>query len=433
MRLFLLVFLLIQTALAAAKPPGKDWPRKTVSFQQVIDVALTRNLDLAAATQRVQLDERRWEAEREQQLPALSVGAGFSHVDGRRQGSFGDFQSVDFNRTEGGIGLEWRLNPGERWHAAQSAHYEYERSQSERRDAQQQLLFRTAQLYQALFLGKRRVEIATQRLANDDAIIATVKARIRAGRASEDDLLRAQSQRALHHAGMISIRHLWLQASIEVARILRWPVPILLEPAENDPAPWKIPTIPTGLHPEIEAAEAEVAAAREKREEALWKLIGPEVDFRVEGLLLGKHPGDLSGGERYRAALTWRLSAGDWEDKRARDIALALAATRLQRTREAVEAERNAALEATESARLRWLEIEAAMDALEKTVKLADARYRAGKALLIELLDAEKRLFEARLRAAEALRDYNLAQVRYLSASGLLDRDTLLQMAGGEQ
>ncbi len=433
MRLFFLLITLIPTVHAASYRPPEEWPRKTVTFQQVIDSALTRNLDLAAATQRITLSERHWEAERERQLPSLSMGAGFSHTDGRKQGSFGDFKSVDFNRTEGNLGIEWQINPLERWHAIQGAHYEYQRSRSQHRDTQQQLLFRTAELYQALLLGKRRVKISNQRLANDDTIITTVKARIRAGRATSDDLFRAQSRRALDHAGKITIYHLWTQASIEIARILRWPGPVLLEPGENDPGPWRIQQPTTGQHPEIEIAEADLAAAREKREEALWKLLGPEVDLRVQGLLIGKNPSDLRGGERYRAGLTWHLSAADWQEKRARDAALTLAATHLQRTREAVEAERNAALEATSAAQRRWREIQAAMDALEKTVTLADARYRAGKALLIELLDAEKRLFDARLRAAEALRDYNLAQVRYLSAAGRLDRNTLLHMAGGEQ
>jgi len=101
MRLFFLLITLIPTVHAASYRPPEEWPRKTVTFQQVIDSALTRNLDLAAATQRITLSERHWEAERERQLPSLSMGAGFSHTDGRKQGSFGDFKSVDFNRTEG--------------------------------------------------------------------------------------------------------------------------------------------------------------------------------------------------------------------------------------------------------------------------------------------------------------------------------------------
>src|SRR5207237_8244521 len=65
------------------------------------------------------------------------------------------------------------------------------------------------------------------------------------------------------------------------------------------------------------------------------------------------------------------------------------------------------------------------VEAAEEAMRLAQANLNAGTMLLLDVLQAEDELDNARLRYAQAVARYNQSQVRLLASLGLLDGHTL--------
>ena len=70
------------------------------------------------------------------------------------------------------------------------------------------------------------------------------------------------------------------------------------------------------------------------------------------------------------------------------------------------------------------------LDSAQEALRLTQANLEAGNALLIDVLQAENAVDDARLRYVTALIHYNQSQVNLLAAMGLLDAATLLGPMG---
>jgi outer membrane protein TolC len=64
--------------------------------------------------------------------------------------------------------------------------------------------------------------------------------------------------------------------------------------------------------------------------------------------------------------------------------------------------------------------------ATEESLAQTDLNLPVGRAILLDVLDAQNTLAQARLRYAQALVRYNQSQVKTLAALGLLDTASLL-------
>ena len=60
------------------------------------------------------------------------------------------------------------------------------------------------------------------------------------------------------------------------------------------------------------------------------------------------------------------------------------------------------------------------------TLRLSEARFQAGTAIALEVLDAQDLLAQARFNLARAIVEFNTAQARLLAASGTIDRASFL-------
>ena len=66
------------------------------------------------------------------------------------------------------------------------------------------------------------------------------------------------------------------------------------------------------------------------------------------------------------------------------------------------------------------------LEAAETSRRLSLARFQAGTALLLEVLEAQDAVAHARLNLARAINAFNVAQVKLLAASGRIHRDLLV-------
>ena len=64
-------------------------------------------------------------------------------------------------------------------------------------------------------------------------------------------------------------------------------------------------------------------------------------------------------------------------------------------------------------------------EAAQQSRRISLARFEAGTAIALEVIDSADRLASARLDLARSIVDYNLSQVRVLAATGALEPEFL--------
>lgn len=418
-------WLVLMFALAEA---GESGPTRRVSLPQVAEAALQNHLELtlaaleeAAAQERLAMTQHGW-------LPALSIGAGFSRLDGRRQGSFGELRQIEFDRYDPQLGIALAWNVGERLHQVRARWHEHLASRYRLLDVRQKVLLGIGQLYQSLVLSRAAVEIAGQLAEARRAIAELIRARVAGGVALQSDLAQAQAALAEAQGQQVAARNEWRQASIRLAQVLRWDQDTLLVPGEEMPTAHPL----AGLPPEdvsgrfdLKRLKQNMAASQDNIASAWWQLLGPnlEVEWRHTGL--GTRLDDLAAQNYFRIFLGWRLSLDKWDQIRLRRRELEIIKAQLQQLHDTAKAEAASAKHQIEAAKARLPLAQGRLKASQEYLELAQERYQGGKALLLEVLNAQTELARARLDLATVVSEYNLSQIRYLAALGVLEPQRL--------
>jgi outer membrane protein TolC len=84
------------------------------------------------------------------------------------------------------------------------------------------------------------------------------------------------------------------------------------------------------------------------------------------------------------------------------------------------------ALDAVAAAAERLPQARAGLDAAGRSLRISEARYQAGSALAIEVLEAEDAVARARLDLADAVVAFNRAQLDLLVATSRVERERLV-------
>lgn len=414
-------WLLLMFALAEADESGLT---RRVSLAQVTEAALQNHLELTLAALEEAVAQERLAMTQHGFLPALSLGAGFSRLDGRQQGSFGELRQTEFDRYDLQLGITLAWNVGERLHQLRARWHEQLASRYRFLDARQKVLLGIGQLYQSLVLSRAVTEIGEQLAEARRAIAELIRARVAGGVALQSDLAQAQAALAEAQSQQVAASNEWKQASIRLAQVLRWDQGILLVPEEEMPQAQPV----AGLPPEdvsrrfdLKRLEQTMAASQENIVSAWWQLLGPnlEVEWRHTGL--GTRLNELAAQDYFRIFLGWRLSLDKWDQIRLREREFEILKTQLQQLNDTAKAEAASAKHQIEAAEERLPLARERLQASQEYLELAQERYQGGKALLLEVLGAQTELARARLELATVVSEYNLSQIRYLAALGALE------------
>ena len=443
-RLALLVPLVVATAgwcgapekatglapVSAADLPHPE-PLRPADFRDVILAALGRHLDLTLAALDQGIASQRLQQAGHDFLPSFDAGAGFSHLHGRKQGSFGNLRQVDFDRYDPQFGLSLALNLGERIHRLRARQHQYASSRYRYLDARRRVLLGVSELYQNLRVAQVGTAIAHRLVEDRRHMVEVIRARVTAGTALASELAQARAALAAARSQWVAAANQWAQASIRLARVLRWDPQQLLLAREVPVAP--VPMREDGVRPDREALDEAVKAAGEAASASWWRLWGPKLQVQLRYTQLGTDPGDLDDQEFYRVFLGWRLSLAAWDEIRLQQRKLARTRVQLQQLDDAVRAEVAAVSRQLQAARARVPLARERLAAAREHLELATARYRAGKTILLEVLNAEAALAQARFDLVEAVSLLHLARIRQLADSGALSPQQLLGEDGEEK
>jgi outer membrane protein TolC len=155
---------------------------------------------------------------------------------------------------------------------------------------------------------------------------------------------------------------------------------------------------------------------------AWWDLFAPDLRAEVGRFELSATSDDFAGRSEYRAMLLWTISPGEIGNLRRRRAEEAAARLRSVETTNRAVNEVLSAEQDLEAARAGIPLAGEELTAAEETLRLSEARFKAGTAIAIEVLDAQIILARAHFNLARTIANYNAAQVRLLAATGTIER-----------
>ncbi len=409
---------------------------RQLSLAEALDRALAENIDFALARAEEQLARGTRFTARATLYPALEVGLGAGRLDGRVQGSFGGLMDVAYSTYVGGAALVYGANVPARLKQALGERKNLEAASLNSLDTEQRLLLRVVESYQDLLLATVAVQISEEVVVRSEQFLTVVKARTASGLGLGADIARAEAKLAADQQQLVQARNLLVDTSTRLALVLRLDVDTLLVPADERLAPREYHGTSDSsaadgaqARPDVQAAHERANAAQQFFSAAKWDLYAPELRAEIGYLAIGDTTSDLNGRSERRGLLVWSFSPlafGRLRQQRAEEH---LASLRLTEIEDRAAGEIRRADEDVKAAQERIPLAGRGLRAATDTLRLSEARFKAGTAIALEVLDAQDVLAEARFNLARAIVAYNAAQARLLAATGTIERSSFEPVA----
>ena len=347
---------------------------------------------------------------------------------------------VYLNRRQAQIDGRWTLWDGERTLANIAGRLDSADAGAYLlRDAAERVTRAVAQNYVEVLRDRELVELSQQNLLDHQRIHDQIKQRADSGVGRQADLDQADGRLALSESNVVSSEAKLEDTRAAFARVVGTFPPEAMEPAA--PVRAQLPEtlveavrIAEHEHPLVLATEADLAAAEEG-----IRIAESAFHPNVEGQLVARYGDDLDGIKGYDQDFIARLNVdynlfNGYADK---------ARVRRSETlvKQAQDAREIAIREVAEQVRLAWNQFTSAERRfvtlerhVESTQRARDAyrqQFNIGDRSLLDLLDSENELFEARRDLVAARADYAAAIYGVMAGMGRLTSE--LQLALPEQ
>ena len=420
-------------ALEVEPPMIEAGATRSISFEEVLEIALAENVELKLARAEEQIAHARSRRANGMLVPELRLGAGSARTDGRVQGSFGQLADVKFDTVDPTVSLTYSVNLGARVLDSFAARSELDAATYAVLNTRQRLLLRIAELYNDLALAQVGVRIAREQTQDGEQFLRIAEARRRTGIGLGSDVARARAELARDRQGQIRAREIWEASSVRLAVTLRLETGPLLVASEPHLTPldfasaWQGTDLEEGARhrPDVNASRKRATAAARRFTSAWWDLAGPEINAELRETWIGENTGDLRHRRNNGIFVGWTLSLDKIARIQERDAERTTSRLESLRREDRAAGEARTALSgvraAAERLPLAWDGLEAA----QENHRISLAQFKSGTAIALVVLDAADLLAQSRLDVARSIVDYNLSQVRLLAATGVLEPELL--------
>ncbi|WP_229507724.1 efflux transporter outer membrane subunit [Massilia sp. Dwa41.01b] len=415
----------LPTATSEA-PANLAWQRffADARLRQLIDMALANNRDLRVSILNIEQARAQYRITRADRLPTVAAV-----VSGNRQttGEDAPIQSL----YQAGLGVsDFELDLfGRVRNLSESALAQYLATEEARRTAQISLIASVANSYLTLLADDELLAITQQTLKTREESDRLTRLRFENGVVSKLELQQSTSLVENARGTLAQLQRLRAQDANLLTLLVGQQIPENL-PAGATLATTELPDLPAGLpsdllttRPDIRAAEqqliaanANIGAARELLPAHLADRQRRQRQHRTRGLFKSGSFGWTFAPQAVLPIFDLvRISAGVDAAKAGRDIAVAQYERSIQTAfREVADA---LAGQATYSEQLRAQRAVAVAE--QDRFNLSELRYKSGAASYLDLLDAQRSLFQAQQAAVQA----NLARLQ--------NQVTLYRVLGG--
>ncbi|MCX7945999.1 MAG: TolC family outer membrane protein [Hydrogenophilus sp.] len=344
----------------------------------------------------------------------------------------------NYHTHQWGVKLTHPLYRPQNEAAAQIAEQQSDLAELEWRDAEQQLILRTAKAWFDLLTARAALEAAEELRAAAEGQLKLAKASFAVGTVTVVDVHEAQSRFDLAEAQVIAARNAVTSAQEALQAIIlhapsRYPrlrEGVLFDPPQPDNADAWAEAARTANLAVAKARLAEAIARKELERRRAGQY--PAIDLEAmigNQRLLSQATFTMREADALQVGvkLTLPLYTGGAVPSQIREGAALL--TQAERQREA--AERQATLSARQSywnitsglARIRALE--AALESSRKNLEATKVGFEVGVRINLDVLNAQAQLADARTQLAKARFDTLYATLQLAAAAGQLTPDTL--------
>ena len=399
------------------------------TLTEAVQLALQTNPEVLAETSQFLSRKQELQQARSGYLPSIDINAGIGYElsDNSSTRALG-FNERELTRKEAGVIIDQMLFDGFAVSSEVARQDARVRAQEYTLEGSaQQIALQAVDAYLKVLLNRELVTLSNANLKVHDRILDQVRLRTRAGIGRSSDLEQVTGRRAAAVSSLLSDQ-VNLQDSesgfISVVGDL---------PRELAPAADAVAGLPENLneaiqkgvdnHPTLKSAEADVAAAK-AQQEAAQNSFYPK--FNLE--LGGTWNDDLDGIEGRDHDLTamlrmrYNLYSGGRDQARSRQTTELINQSKDVRNR--------THRQVVESMRLSWSAYQVTGDQLgylrrqiaatEQTRDAYAEQFRLGQRTLLDLLNTENEVFQAKRSYQTTYYDYILAQYRILTAMGAL-------------
>ncbi len=444
--LILWVMLVIVTGVPPAIQAG-DSPR-SLTLTEVIDAALKGNPNVQAARYQVQAAKSHATAVRSGLLPHIYLSETFNHTNsplwafGTKLNQ-GIIEASDFdpdqlndpdavNNFNTALSLSWNLYDGGQtrigWRQAQQGQVAAQRSLQR---SEQQVIAQAAKAYVGLLLATENRLVIGQSLETARAHLKLVEDRFRGGLAVKSDVLRArvriadlEQQRLMAHS-QVQVSQAMLYAAMgqsdggAVALVTPFEKCI---PTQGDLNVWISRAL--DQRPDLQQLDLRKEIARKEVDRARsghWPTLALQGNYEINSE-------DFSdSNDNYAVGAVLRLNLYSGQRVSARTAAAKAMLSKVESLRQGlvlglrVETQR-----AFYQAQSTWQSIAVARTAVDQAregLRIVSNRYGSGLLTIVDLLDAQVALQQARIQLFKAMHDYKAARIELALASGTITKD----------
>lgn len=413
------------------------------SLEQAVAYTFDTHPELRVAYLRFKVSEKQIEQAKAGYLPTvdISAGLGYEYTDSpatRRQGAVSGDTTTDLTRREIGLSVKQEIFSGfhtesEVNRTSSAAKAEQWRLQSMAED----LALEVTKVYTDLLKAEHLVALSEINLATHQEIYEQIKQRTDSGFSSSADLSQINGRLAKAHSNLIAAKNNYLDSEVTFYRVTKQRPKNLVTPY---PDAYLLPTTEReGLelalknHPVIQSASRDIDAARAQHDSAKSAYL-PKVSFEVNANFNDNLDGedgrslfsaDVGGKNNDVVAMlrvSYNLFSGGKDDAYAQETAYKI--------NEAKELNSNVHRQVREGFILSWNAFEQ-LNLQKKYIKMHviaskdtqsdyKEQFKVGQRSLLDLLDTENELYQARRDFLNAEFTEITAQYRILHAMGRL-------------
>lgn len=394
-----------------------------LSKDQALSIHMARQrLDAAVATQQIATSAF---------LPTIGPRIDYARTDGAAQETDGTVVDVSKNSLFTGMELRFDLDPWGDWHRHQAARGQFEATEQMLYWAEQFAIHRGAQLFHELVRSHGEIEIAERAVRFGRQLALTASARLDAGDGLREDFLGALAKEAAADRDLALAQSHAQIASVKLAEFL-----VLSDDPSFDPFLVPVSTqitpnrfaldpsnvaqlIQRGLdrRPDLMAARARAESARSlSRASSAWGR--PTISARSRVGRFGADSADLSDQETAEVAVGWQFGLAATASHRRAVAAFEEIQLKVKKLELRIIAQIRVSLARLQASRSAMTAAQRQLEAGEEAMTLIDSRYKAGAALLEELLGREADLAAARTASLNSIVSHNQAQFDLMLAVG---------------
>lgn len=420
------------------------------AYSQTLEQAVAHTLD---TNPEIRIAFNRFKAREEQvnqaiagYMPTIDISGGYgweqtNSPSTRRKAGQGDVDNegvIELERGEAGFSIKQMLFDGF-YTSSEVDRYSFEAS------AEQWALFAAAEdmaldvakVYVNYIKSEQVLTLAEKNLLSHQDIYAQIKERTDSGLGSIADLSQITGRRARANANVISAKNNFYDAKAQFVRVVeKQPEDLIVPVPDDDMIPEDLITsvkLAQDNHPILKSATSDINAAKNERESALSNYY-PKLSLELDGNWnndldgedgfnqfsqnVGGHSNDLVAMVRIK----YNLFSGGKDRAREKEASYKIG--------EAKEIRERAYRQVVEGVSLAWnayellvpqkMYIQEHVVAAKDTQVAYSQQFNLGQRTLLDLLDTENELFEARKDYLEAEYDEILSEYRILNATGRL-------------